>query len=145
MPSARGCCGSIPKADVHVVESAHPSVTECDVALVDVRAALRKEGYKVYGGSASSEPLAAAELARNGDWNEAETTLKKGGRVLYMPRKADLDWTSPPLDWVPVFWNRLMNPAWARMLGNDAGNPKQSGRKYSALVLPNSFLKYSFP
>ncbi len=34
-----------------------------------------------------------------------------------MPRKADLDWTSPPLDWVPVFWNRLMNPAWGRMLG----------------------------
>ena len=34
-----------------------------------------------------------------------------------MPRKADLDWTSPPLDWVPAFWNRLMNPAWARMLG----------------------------
>jgi len=37
--------------------------------------------------------------------------------VLYMPRKADLDWTSPPLDTVPVFWNRLMNPAWGRMLG----------------------------
>ena len=34
-----------------------------------------------------------------------------------MPRKADLDWTSPPLDTVPIFWNRLMNPAWSRMLG----------------------------
>jgi len=51
------------------------------------------------------------------DWAEAETTLEKGGKVFYMPRKADLDWTSPPLDWVPVFWNRLMNPAWGRMLG----------------------------
>src|SRR5262249_21044241 len=29
----------------------------------------------------------------------------------------DLDWTSPPLDVVPVFWNRQMNPAWGRMLG----------------------------
>ncbi|MEQ1603276.1 MAG: discoidin domain-containing protein [Pyrinomonadaceae bacterium] len=51
------------------------------------------------------------------DWAEAEASLVKGGKVLYMPRKADLDWTSPPLDWVPVFWNRLMNPAWGRMLG----------------------------
>lgn len=50
-------------------------------------------------------------------WDEAEAKLKEGGKVLYMPRKADLDWTSPPLDTVPVFWNRLMNPAWSRMLG----------------------------
>ncbi|MCD9185327.1 MAG: discoidin domain-containing protein [Pyrinomonadaceae bacterium] len=50
-------------------------------------------------------------------WDEAEAKLKTGAKVLYMPRKADLDWTSPPLDAVPVFWNRLMNPAWSRMLG----------------------------
>jgi beta-galactosidase len=50
-------------------------------------------------------------------WDEAEAKLKTGAKVLYMPRKADLDWTSPPLDTVPVFWNRLMNPAWGRMLG----------------------------
>lgn len=50
-------------------------------------------------------------------WDEAEAELKSGGRVLYMPRKADLDWTSPPLDTVPVFWTRYMNPAWSRMLG----------------------------
>ncbi len=36
-------------------------------------------------------------------------------------------------------------PAWARMLGSDAGNPKQSGSMYSALVLPNSRRKYSVP
>lgn len=51
------------------------------------------------------------------DWPEAEALLAKGGKVLFMPRKADLDWTSPPLDWVPAFWNRLMNPNWTRMLG----------------------------
>ncbi|MEZ5426828.1 MAG: discoidin domain-containing protein [Pyrinomonadaceae bacterium] len=50
-------------------------------------------------------------------WDEAEAKLKQGGKVLYLPRKFDLDWTSPPLDTVPVFWNRLMNPAWSRMLG----------------------------
>jgi beta-galactosidase len=50
-------------------------------------------------------------------WPEAKEWLMKGGKALYSPRKTDLDWTSPPLDWVPVFWNRLMNPAWGRMLG----------------------------
>lgn len=50
-------------------------------------------------------------------WDEAELKLREGGRVLYVPRRADLDWTSPPLDDVPVFWNRLMGPAWGRMLG----------------------------
>jgi beta-galactosidase len=50
-------------------------------------------------------------------WDEAEQRLSAGGTVLYMPHKADLDWTSPPLADVPVFWNRLMNPGWGRMLG----------------------------
>lgn len=48
-------------------------------------------------------------------WDEAEPTLAAGGRVLLIAR--DLDWTSPPLDMSPVFWNRQMNPAWGRMLG----------------------------
>jgi hypothetical protein len=50
-------------------------------------------------------------------WPEARARLEAGGDVLYMPKKADLDWTSPPLADVPVFWNRLMNPGWGRMLG----------------------------
>jgi beta-galactosidase len=50
-------------------------------------------------------------------WTASEAKLGAGGKVLYMPRKADLDWNSPPLDTLPVFWNRLMNPAWGRMLG----------------------------
>jgi hypothetical protein len=50
-------------------------------------------------------------------WPQAEQRLGEGGTVLYLPRKADLDWTSPPLADVPVFWNRLMNPGWSRMLG----------------------------
>ena len=61
-------------------------------------------------------------------WDEAEKRLEEGGRVLYLPRRADLDWTSPPLDEVPVFWNRLMGPAWGRMLGllADARHPALS-------------------
>jgi len=50
-------------------------------------------------------------------WDEAEKKLAQGGKVLFAPNNADLDWTSPPLDIVPVFWNRQMGPAWSRMLG----------------------------
>ena len=50
-----------PEANVHMVESAHSSVTECDVALVDMRAVLRKDGYKVYGGSTSSDHVLLGE------------------------------------------------------------------------------------
>jgi hypothetical protein len=46
-----------------------------------------------------------------------EPKLAAGGKVLFVPRNADLDWSCPPLDNVPVFWNRLMNPGWSRMLG----------------------------
>lgn len=62
-------------------------------------------------------------------WNDAERALARGGRVLYLPRKADLDWTSPPLADVPVFWNRLMNPGWGRMLGLwvDRAHPALAG------------------
>ena len=50
-------------------------------------------------------------------WDEAERKLADGGKVLFVPDNADLDWTSPPLDRLPVFWNRQMGPAWGRMLG----------------------------
>jgi len=50
-------------------------------------------------------------------WDEAEKKLASGGKVLFVPGNADLDWTSPPLDTVPVFWNRQMGPGWSRMLG----------------------------
>jgi len=57
-------------------------------------------------------------------WDEAEKKLARGERVLFVPRPTDLDWSSPPLDRVPVLWNRQMNPAWGRMLGLafDQGN-----------------------
>lgn len=60
---------------------------------------------------------APADIAVVHDWPEAETRLARGEKVLFMPRKIDLGWNSPPLDTVPVFWNRLMNPGWGRMLG----------------------------
>ena len=50
-------------------------------------------------------------------WDEAEKKLAKGARVLFVPRPVDLDWSSPPLERVPVFWNRQMYPAWSHFLG----------------------------
>lgn len=82
--------------------------------------------YPVNPDAQASSPPEAPELcppARDTDvlvtssWGEAEKKLAAGGKVLFVPRNSDLDWTSPPLDTVPVFWNRLMGPAWGRMLG----------------------------
>ena len=40
------------------------------------------------------------------------------------------------------FWvEKPLTPACARMLGSEAGKPKQSGSMYSALALPNSLRK----
>lgn len=50
-------------------------------------------------------------------WEEAEARLASGGKVLFAPRSNDLDWSSPLLDVVPIFWNRQMVPSWGRMLG----------------------------
>jgi len=50
-------------------------------------------------------------------WDEAEKNLSAGGKVLFLPRNADLGWWSPPLARVPVFWNALDGTD----LGPDAG------------------------
>ena len=71
--------------------------------------------FWLYPAALKAEP--AADVTVTHSWPEAEARLAAGAKVLYLPRKADLDWSSPPLDTVPVFWNRLMNPGWGRMLG----------------------------
>lgn len=76
-----------------------------------------ENGWNFWLYPAKVKPKEPENIIITHSWEEAEAKLKKGAKVLYIPRKADLDWTSPPLDTVPVFWNRLMNPAWSRMLG----------------------------
>ena len=63
-----------------------------------------------------SETVPASVLV-TGSWDDAQKKLDTGGKVLFLPRNADLDWSSPPLARVPVFWNALMGPTWSRMLG----------------------------
>lgn len=78
---------------------------------------------------ASVDTTVPESVLLTSSWAEAEARLAAGGRVLYQPPLADLDWASPPLDRVPIFWNRLMSPGWSRMLGLwcDAAHPALAG------------------
>jgi len=62
-------------------------------------------------------------------WSEAEARLATGGKVLFHPLAKDLDSTNPKISTVPIFWNRLMNPNGAWMLGllNDVKHPALAG------------------
>ena len=70
-------------------------------------------------------------------WDEAEKQLARGRKVLFVPFNTDLDWTSPPLDTVPVFWNRLMGPGWGRMLGLYIDREKIQSKNYSLAFFPS--------
>lgn len=60
---------------------------------------------------AQVDTTAPADVLVSSDWKEARAKLESGGKVLFVPTAADLDNTSPPLNNVPFFWNRLMNPS----------------------------------
>jgi hypothetical protein len=83
--------------------------------------------FWLYPAQVSTEP--SKDVLVTSSWKEAETKLAGGGKVLFLPRNADLDWSSPPLDNLPVFWNRLMSPQWGRMLGLwcDTNHPPLAG------------------
>ena len=91
-------------------------------------------------GSSDCPISRAPEYLITRSWEEAETKLLAGDRVLFVPRNVDLDWSSPPLDTVPVFWNRQMGPAWGRMLGIFVNRSPADGLQRHAL---NSFLTAS--
>jgi hypothetical protein len=63
------------------------------------------------------------------DWPEAEARLASGGKVLFQPKLQDLDSDDPAISTVPIFWNRLMNPSGAWMLGLlcEAKHPSLAG------------------
>ena len=62
-------------------------------------------------------------------WPEAESHLASGGKVLFVPKAADLDSSNPKFSTVPIFWNHLMNPNGTTMLGlwNDVKHPALAG------------------
>ncbi|WP_347304049.1 sugar-binding domain-containing protein [Croceibacterium sp. TMG7-5b_MA50] len=70
-----------------------------------------------------------AGVVTTADWAEARAALAAGGRVLFLsgnPAEANPDLA---MTTVPIFWNRLMNPSRAWMLGllNDAAHPALAG------------------
>jgi len=69
----------------------------------------------VYPTTASVDPQTAGVFETN-SWTDAQDYLAKGGKVLYLP-PADSLVNSPPLDNVPIFWNRQMNPRESAMSG----------------------------
>ena len=71
-------------------------------------------------------------------WDEAEKKLAAGGKVLFVPNNSDLDWTCPPLDTVPVFWNRQMASAWGRMLGLLVDTNSSETKSYALEHFPTS-------
>jgi hypothetical protein len=77
----------------------------------------------------AAPPASADGLCVTRNFNECQRVLAGGGRVLYQPRPEDIAWDGPPLDRLPLFWNRLMNPGWSRMLGMtvDAKHPALAG------------------
>jgi hypothetical protein len=66
---------------------------------------------------ASVNQAEPADVLITSDWKEAAARLAAGGKVLFNPPISILDNTSPPLNEVPVFWNRLMNPKLESMMG----------------------------
>ena len=83
--------------------------------------------FWLYPAKISDAP--APDVFVTSSWDDAEARLTVGGKVLLLPHNADLAWDCPPLDVVPVFWNRLMSPGWGRMLGLwcDTNHPALAG------------------
>lgn len=62
-------------------------------------------------------------------WDAAEKALASGRKVLYVPKPESLGNAHPKMSTVPIFWNRLMNPKGAWMLGLlcEANHPALAG------------------
>lgn len=84
-------------------------------------------------------PSRQTDLLVTRSWDEAEKKLAEGGRVVFVPRPSDLDWTSPPLDSVPIFFNRLTNPGWGRSLGLWIDRKPEESKSLALNGFPTSY------
>ena len=71
--------------------------------------------FWVYPARLSSD--APADVLVTHSFAQAAGRLADGGKVLFLPLYHQLSWDSPPVGRLPIFWNRLMGPAWDRFLG----------------------------
>jgi hypothetical protein len=129
--------GSLAKADIAIGRSAVLGNVEADLSKLPQPAAyqlvLALDGvttndWRFWVYQKSAAPPAGGPLVTR-DFNDCLKALASGARVIYMPRPEDIAWDGPPLDRLPLFWNRLMSPGWSRMLGMwvDAKHPALAG------------------
>ena len=92
-------------------------------------AATFKNDWNFWLYPATVEAAVPASILMTSSWPEAETRLAAGGRVLFLPKGADLDSSDPKVSTLPIFWNHLMNPNGTTMLGfwNDTKHPALAG------------------
>jgi hypothetical protein len=96
-------------------------------------------------GTAECPVTRPVDIFTTQSWDEAEKKLAAGGKVLFVPRNSDLDWRSPPLDVVPVFWNRQMGPGWGRMLGLWIDfNPAETKTRAMSLFPADSYFDWQW-
>jgi hypothetical protein len=88
-----------------------------------------KNGWDFWLYPAKVDVVVPPDILVATSWPDAEAGLAAGGKVLFVPKAADLDSSDPKLSTVPIFWNHLMNPNGTTFLGlwNDAKHPALAG------------------
>jgi len=78
---------------------------------------------------AEIDVAAPADVMVTRSWQQAQTRLSSGGKVLFLPDLVASGSNALKPSTVPIFWNRLMNPngTWFLGLWNDAKHPALAG------------------
>jgi hypothetical protein len=119
--------GELEKLDIPIGKNISLGTIELDLSkipapreyrlVVSLAGASIQNSWNFWIYPASIDTTAPADVLVTNNWPDAQAALAKGGKVLFTPGRDALDDRSPPLDNVPVFWNRLMNPKLSAMLG----------------------------
>jgi beta-galactosidase len=83
--------------------------------------------FWLYPATVKVDPARDVVVTRN--WTDAAAALANGQKVLFLPDLANAGSDHPKMSTVPIFWNRLMNPGGAWMLGLlcDSAHPALAG------------------
>jgi hypothetical protein len=99
--------------EVELARLAAPARYKLVVEVAGDAASRNEWNFWVYPAEQAASTPENVLLTRN--WDEAERALAQGTRVLFQPEHVPGEW--PKMTTVPTFWNRLMNPNGAWMLG----------------------------
>jgi beta-galactosidase len=126
-PIARGKNIPLGTVSVELAKLAAPARYKLVVELHGATTFRNEWNFWVY--PAQVDAAAPATVLVTSAWPEAEVRLASGGKVLFLPKAADLDSSDPKMSTVPIFWNHLMNPNGTTWLGswNDVKHPALAG------------------